>query len=89
MNLSDIKNREITCTLSPEDALGIAAAFRTVVQFDHTQAGEQILCEIYASFFEAAAIAAAAHSYAELPDDWGLDKVRAALSPLTLDRGEG
>jgi hypothetical protein len=87
MQLHDIAHREIVCTLTPEDALAIAQAFRTVIRFDHTLPGEFTLCAAFASLFESAALAAAAHSYADLPEDWGLAKVRAALSPLTLDRG--
>jgi hypothetical protein len=88
MELIDIAHREIACTLTPEDALAIAAAFRTVISNDLAYHGDRVLCAAYATLFESAALAAAAHSYADLPDDWGLDKVRAALSPLTLDRGE-
>ena len=87
MELHDIKQREITCVLAPEDALAIATAFRTVLSHDLAQHGERVLCAAYATLFESAALAAAAHSYANLPDDWGLAMIRADLSPLTLDRG--
>lgn len=87
MELTDITYREITCTLAPEDALAIAAAFRAVLSRDLARHGERVLCAAYATLFESAALAAAAHSYANLPEDWGLAKIRADLSPLTLDRG--
>ncbi|HEY8598508.1 MAG TPA: hypothetical protein VIL85_08765 [Thermomicrobiales bacterium] len=87
MQLLDIKHREIACTLTPEDALAVAAAFREVISHDLAQHGDHVLCAVYASLFESAALAAAAHSYADLPEDWGIDKVRADLSPLVLDRG--
>lgn len=87
MKLVDIANREITLTLTPEDALAIAQTFHTTLADDCWRDGERVLCEAFAGTFDAAALAAAAHSYANLLDDWGLAKIRAALSPLTPDRG--
>jgi len=79
MQLLDIANREITLTLIPEDALALATACRETLRHDLLRDSERGLYEACAALFDAAALAAAAHSYANLPDDWGLAKVQAEL----------
>ncbi len=81
MRLVEIRNRSITLDLDPEDAVALAGACRAAVTAD--AAPDYSWCETVAALFDAAAIAAAAVSYAHGLDldDYALSAVRRQLAP--------
>ena len=82
MKLIDIKNRAITVELDPEDALLLADCLKRLLYAD--QARTRLVTGMLLAFCQSAALAAAATSYSDLPETYGLATIEAGIGPAKL-----